>query len=166
MKILIAFASKYGSTRETSEFIKKLLEEKNHTVEVKDVSEVDNLNYDFVILGSSVKIGKILPEAKNFLKKFADDFTNVKSTFFIHCVSAKEESIENQKEIKNFVDPVKEVMKPVSEPGIFAGKVDYSKIAWIWKKMAKVDKTGKMEEGDFRNWDEIKKWVNELNLEN
>ncbi|MFA8341985.1 MAG: flavodoxin domain-containing protein [Rhodothermaceae bacterium] len=164
MKILIAYATGYGSTKEVAEFIGDLLEKNNHQTEIKNISEVESLNYDFLILGSAIKMDKILSETKTFLKKFSTELSQIKNAFFVLSITAKKESSENRDKITKFINPLSEVLKSENSPGIFAGKVDYQKIGWIWRKMAKADKTGNMEEGDFRNWDLIEKWVNELKI--
>ncbi|MBQ7357537.1 MAG: flavodoxin, partial [Clostridia bacterium] len=75
MKILIAYATKNGTTRECAELLAKQL--KNHEIELlrvgKDgeaVPEIDG--YDVVIFGSNVRMAKIDRELSEYLKKNED----------------------------------------------------------------------------------------------
>ncbi|MFH1693414.1 MAG: flavodoxin domain-containing protein [Bacillota bacterium] len=56
--VLIAYASKKGSTKEIAEEIYSCLMDMNIKVAIKDVSRVENLNdYDTLIIGSAVYYG-------------------------------------------------------------------------------------------------------------
>lgn len=88
MKILIAYATKNGTTRECAELLAKQL--KNHEIELlrvgKDgeaVPEIDG--YDVVIFGSNVRMAKIDRELSEYLKKNEDKITGVRHAFFLCC---------------------------------------------------------------------------------
>ena len=68
-KILIAYASKFGSTGEVAEAIGEVLCQEGNTVETKWVKNVKDLNnYDAVIIGSAIRYDKWMSEAKEFVK--------------------------------------------------------------------------------------------------
>jgi hypothetical protein len=46
--------------------------------------------------------------------------------------------------------------------GFFGGKVDYGRIGLFWRFIAGRDKSGEMEEGDWRDWEAIRSWASEL----
>ena len=67
-RILIVYASPYGSTRGIAGAIKKELGQKNTIVETKLIKDVIDLDrYDAVIIGSPIQYDRWMPEAKAFV---------------------------------------------------------------------------------------------------
>jgi menaquinone-dependent protoporphyrinogen oxidase len=60
--------------------------------------------------------------------------------------------------VSAFLDPVRKIHEPASI-GLFAGKMDFNKLSWVDRSIAKMVKSP---EGDFRNWGAIHAWANEL----
>ena len=73
----------------------------------------------------------------------------------------REDTEKNRTLAKNSLKPLCSIQQPV-DIGLFAGKVDYSKLGFFWKMMGKLDKSGNMREGDWRNWEEISTWAEQL----
>ncbi|MCL5067248.1 MAG: flavodoxin domain-containing protein, partial [Thaumarchaeota archaeon] len=70
MKVLVAFASKHGSTKGIAEFIGQKLREKGIEVEVLPADKVRNLRpYDAFVIGSALYLGRWMKEAKQFASK-------------------------------------------------------------------------------------------------
>ena len=62
MKLLVTYASKYGSTAEIAEVIGKELRKREYEVEVRPVDQVGNLaGYDGFVIGSAVYAGSCAP---------------------------------------------------------------------------------------------------------
>src|SRR4051794_15546773 len=67
MKVLVAVASKHGSTREIASAIVEELHASKIEADLQDVSEGSSIRgYDAVILGSAIYMGEWLPEARSF----------------------------------------------------------------------------------------------------
>ncbi|MDG6221904.1 MAG: hypothetical protein IAX21_07065 [Candidatus Bathyarchaeota archaeon] len=85
-KILVAYASKGGATKEASQIISVLLKSKySFDVEVVDLrknkKKLLNLDeYNNIVVGSGVRSGKIYDEVLDFLKQ---DFNTKKMAFFV-----------------------------------------------------------------------------------
>jgi len=74
--VLVAYASKRGSTAEIAEAIAEKLRECELAVECIPVDEVTTLEpYDAVVLGSAVHIKRWRGEAKRFLRRYADELS-------------------------------------------------------------------------------------------
>jgi menaquinone-dependent protoporphyrinogen oxidase len=70
MKVLVAFASKHGSTKGIADFIGATLRQKGLDVDVLETSQVQNIqSYDAFVLGSALFIGHWMKEAKQFALK-------------------------------------------------------------------------------------------------
>ena len=73
MRILVAVASRHGSTAEIAAAIAEELTAAGHTVDVRDVRTAgDPAPYGAVVLGSAVYMGSWLPEATAFVEEHAD----------------------------------------------------------------------------------------------
>jgi menaquinone-dependent protoporphyrinogen oxidase len=68
--ILIAYATRYGSTQEVADAVGAILRERGFAMEVRRAREVRSLDgFSGVVLGSPLYIGSLLREARKFLKR-------------------------------------------------------------------------------------------------
>jgi menaquinone-dependent protoporphyrinogen IX oxidase len=87
-KILVAYASKGGATKEASEITAEVLKKKyNSTVDLIDLrkSKPKLVEYDRVVVGAGVRGGKVYNDAVEFLKQ---NFESRKVSFFVCCGGA------------------------------------------------------------------------------
>jgi menaquinone-dependent protoporphyrinogen oxidase len=69
-RTLVAFASKHGSTEEVARAIGAQLGEAGHDVDIRDAAVVTNLDaYEGVVLGGSLYVGRLHPDAREFLRR-------------------------------------------------------------------------------------------------
>ena len=161
-KILITYATKTGSTSEIARFIGDVLEDDGFAVDVSEIGEVVDLSgYQTVVIGSATRMDKVLNEAAKFMLQHQKEFQHKTTAYFLVGVTMKEDNLENRQKAEATLAPLCEIKEPLSM-GMFAGKLDYSKIGLFWRVLASKDKTGFMEEGDFRDWIKIKDWAVEL----
>jgi menaquinone-dependent protoporphyrinogen oxidase len=159
-KILVAYSSRTGSTAEVADAIGKKLAQGGTTVDVMSVKDVRSLNgYRAVVLGSAIRADKILPEISSFVKANKNELQKVPVAYFIVCMTLREDTPEKRKKADAYLDPLRAEIKPV-DAGLFAGKMDYSKLSFIEKLIIK--NIVKVTEGDFRNWPEINGWAETL----
>jgi len=70
-RILVAYASWCGSTAEVAEAVAQVLREDGDMVEVRPAREVEDVGpYKAVVIGSAARIGKLMPDSVNFVKRF------------------------------------------------------------------------------------------------
>ena len=73
MRVLVAYASKHGSTKEMAEFIGKKLAGHNLETDIQYVGAVTHLqDYDAVVIGSAVYAEQWRPDAAQFIKARTD----------------------------------------------------------------------------------------------
>lgn len=160
--ILIAFAGNYDSTKEIAQYIAGILTRMGGVVEVKGVEEVSSLaKYDAVIIGSAARMDKLLGKTLRFARRHADELRQKITAYFVTCITMKNDTPENREKASGFLLPLSRIKEPVGL-GLFGGKLEYSKIGFLWKTIAKQDKTGYMVEGDFRDWSKIKAWAMDI----
>jgi menaquinone-dependent protoporphyrinogen oxidase len=166
-RILVVYASRYGSTMEVAEAIGDALGDRGTDVDVdvlaaKDATAagVDASSYGMVIIGSPVYAGKWLGDAVAFVKKHANDLQEVPVAIFSVGLTMTEDTPENRATMAEVAKGITAVVSPVAT-GMFAGKMDYKVLNLPMRMMVKAIKAP---EGDFRDWDAIRAWADGLPL--
>jgi menaquinone-dependent protoporphyrinogen oxidase len=159
-KILVAYASKGGSTAEVANEIGKVLNAQGLTVDVRQVNTVTDVSsYQAVIIGSAIRMGGWLSAAKKFVKTHQQTLSKIPTAYFAVCLSLKDDTEENRREAAKYLDAVRAIVEPKAV-GLFAGKMDYRMLSFLDRLIS--EKMAKAPEGDFRNWDAIRDWAANL----
>lgn len=162
-KILIAYASKFGSTAEVAITMGDVLCQQGNIVETKWVKNVKDLNhYDAVIIGSPIRYDKWMSEAKEFVKANQKILQQLPTAYFFTCLLLHKLNPKGDLEAKEYSDKLQSLVpqvKPVSIGG-FAGVLDYSNMGFFSRLILKaiLFKKG-VKEGDYRDWDAIRSWA-------
>lgn len=161
-KILVAYASKAGSTSEIAAAIGEVLSKNGADVTVERIKNVKDISaYQAVVVGSLIRMGSWVPEAKNFVKANKDAFGKIPTAFFTACDTMKEDTEEKRAEVAGYLEPIHQIFKPL-ESGMFAGKMDTAKLNFLDRTIINMMSEGKNPNGDFRNWDAINAWAASL----
>jgi menaquinone-dependent protoporphyrinogen oxidase len=76
--VLVAYATKYGSTAETARILAESLEREGLRVEVRTVGEVKDLSpYSAVVLAAALYIGRLHKDARHFLAIWREELERV-----------------------------------------------------------------------------------------
>ena len=158
-KILVAYASRCGSTGEVGEAIGEVLCNGGATTDVRLAKDVTDVSpYRAVVVGSAIRMGRWLPEAVKFVETHRGALSQVPVAYFAVCMTLKDDTEENRREVAAYLDPVREIVQPV-DVGLFAGAMNYSKLSIPFRLIIKAMK---VPEGDFRDWDGIRAWATNL----
>ncbi len=160
-RILVGYASKYGSTGGIAETIGKELCNAGATVDVFPARNAINVNsYQGVIIGSAIYMGKWMSEAVDFVKENKDTLSKVPVAYFLVGMTLVRPTEENRAKVLSYMDPILKAVPEIKPVGIgtFAGAMNYNNLSWINKKILKSKGTP---EGDFRDWNEIRAWARE-----
>ncbi|MDL1923501.1 flavodoxin [Chloroflexi bacterium CFX3] len=164
-KILIAYASKAGSTAEVAEFIAKVMREAGAAVDVRPVRDVRDISaYQGVLLGSAIRMGKVLPEVVNFAKTHAAALAHLPVAYFNVNMTLKDDTPENRTIVDAYLDPLRAICTPVSTAA-FAGKMDYSRLGWLLRfffSRSKGKEENPIPEGNWLDWEKIRTWALEV----
>jgi len=158
-RILVAYASKYGSTGGVADAMGQTLCGKGAAVDVRLMKNVRNLEtYQGVVLGAPVYMGKWLPEAADFVQQHVEALGRVPLACFVVCMLLHEPTPDNMAKALAYLDPVLKAAPPLKPVGVgaFAGALDYGKLSWAMKK---VMQSKAQPEGDFRDWKAIHAWA-------
>jgi len=158
-KILVAYASRCGSTGEVAEAIGQVLCDAGAAVDVRLAKNVTDVSpYRAVIVGSAIRMGRWLPEAVGFVETHREPLSRVPVAYFLSCMTLEDDTEEKRRTVAIYLDPVREIVQPV-DVGLFAGAMDYDKLPFIFRLMMKTLGTP---EGDFRDWEGIRAWADGL----
>lgn len=158
MKILIAVASKHGSTREIADAISEELWAARHQADVRDVREVDDLGaYDAAVIGSAVFLGNWMSEARAFVETNRAQLLSMPVWLFSsgpiifrdgeagHPASADE---------PRHLDRLLEA-SGARDHRVFGGKLDRRQLNVMERLSVGA---AKAKDGDYRDWKDIREW--------
>ncbi len=179
MKTLLVYGTRYGATAGTSEEIAKILREEGFDVKVVNVKEEkikDISEYELIIVGSGMQMGKWTGEAEDFLKKFQKEFARKKFALFVSSMKSvperegKADEVAKAKRIDLEDIIAKYNLQPIAV-GFFGGVLNFNKMNFLFRRTLGFLKPQLEADGfkptepnvyDLRDWEEIRKWTKEL----
>ena len=164
-KILVAYASRAGSTVGVAEAIGQTLAESGAQVEVRPMKDVKDLApYRAVVAGSAIQGKRWLPEAMQFMQTHRAALAQKPFAAFLVCMTLAMPGADKYREhVADFLQPVRALVRPVSE-GLFAGALDISKVpSFRDRLMFRLSVVfGVWAEGDHRDWNAIRAWAESI----
>ena len=169
MRVLVAYASKSGSTKGIAEFVGEKLREQGMQVDVQEVGAVRNAaDYDAFVIGSAVYMFHWLKEAKKFVSKNSSLLVNRPVWLFSSGpvgTQSKNEKGQDLLEVSGpkELDELRALVKP-RDHRVFFGVLDSMRVTGTMGfayKLARRSRAAReaMPEGDFRDWKKIETWA-------
>jgi menaquinone-dependent protoporphyrinogen oxidase len=159
-KVLVAYASKYGSTREIAETIAEAMRENDIMVDLSSADKVSEIrDYNAVILGSAIYVGNWPKSAVSFLKGNQKFLKEIPVWLFSSGPSGEGEPAQLVDGVlyPPSLKPLIEEINPV-DITVFHGDINLTKISAMEKWAIK--NVVKKPFGDYRDWNSIQKWTN------
>jgi len=160
-RILVAYASKYGATAEIAEKISQVLSQTGLQVEVLPVNHVSDLSqYQAVILGSAVYIGKWRKEMVKFLQNNEKLMAERSVWLFSSGPTGEGDPVEIM-EGWRFPEAQKPIIERIQPRDIafFHGMLDMKKLSFLERLAVKGMGAPT---GDFRDWNAIASWTTNI----
>jgi menaquinone-dependent protoporphyrinogen oxidase len=159
--ILVAYATKHGSTKEIAERIGKVLRDGGLPVEIIPVKQVASLEpFRAVVLGSASYYGFWRREAVKFLKKRAAELAARPAWLFMSGPGGKGDPVELLKGrvYPPGLQPTLDAIKP-RDVAAFHGNTSPEKFSgwekWVLRRVGS-------DAADFRDWDMITDWAKSI----
>jgi menaquinone-dependent protoporphyrinogen oxidase len=166
-RVLVAYASRCGSTGGVAEAIGRELCKGGAQVDVRLVDKVTDVSpYRAVIVGSAVRRGRWLDEAIEFVTKHKKTLAGRPTAYFLTCISLARPSDQARRQARGYMNSVLNEVKVVKprDLGMFAGVLDYDKISWLMRIIMRRKMRAKgIKPGDYRDWAAIRSWATRLN---
>jgi menaquinone-dependent protoporphyrinogen oxidase len=158
--ILVAYATRYGSTQEVAEAVAATLRERGLAVDIRPMREVRGLEgYRAIVLGAPLYMFHWHKDALHFLARHREALTARPLAVFALGPFHDEE--KEYQEVRRQLD--KELAKfPWLTPtaiAIFGGKVDPQKLTFPHNLVPALKN---MPASDVRDWAAIRAWANDL----
>jgi len=152
-RILVAYATKHGSTREVAETIAHALLEQGCEAEIRTAADVTSLvGYDGVVLGGSIYFGRWHSDAIAFLERHREALSRTPLAVFALGPQTLEESdvVKSRAQLDRALARV-----AVDDPAlvaVFGGVVDPAKLRFPLSRLPA---------SDARDWDAVRAWASD-----
>jgi menaquinone-dependent protoporphyrinogen oxidase len=148
--ILVAYASRYGTTGEVATSIAATLRERGLKVEILPAEEVEDLSpYAGVVLGGGIYIGRWHRNARGFARLFENELRRVPvAVFALGPVTDKpkdtaDSALQLRRNLKRLpIEPF--------DARVFGGAFDPSRVGFPFNRLPAAD---------VRDWDAIREWA-------
>lgn len=153
--VLLAYASRYGSTQEVADTIAGALRTTGLRVDIQHIPQVKSLaHYEAVVLGAAIYNARWHPDAHQFLSRYQEPLRQRPVAIFaLGPLSTSEAAMQRS---RSQLD--RELAKyPWLQPaavGMFVGKIDPAKLGFF-------DRLGTTA-SDHRDWEAIRAWADAL----
>ena len=158
-RILVAYATRNGSTTGIAGAVGKELQSAGYNVEVKEIKTVTTIEgYDSIVIGAPIYIGKVIDVAR-FVGRYRDQLSTRPVAAFAVGILAP--ASKDPKQVEDSMKALHTSLAPLQPVAVtlFAGRLDPEKLSFIQRRMTGFVKAPK---GDFRDWDAIAAWAREL----
>jgi menaquinone-dependent protoporphyrinogen oxidase len=153
MKVLVAYASRHGATKEIAERITTALREGGFATDLLPASSVDDIEmYDAFVIGSAAYTGQWLREAAEFVRRHGRALAE-RPVWLFSSGPIGGFQMPEPKDLAEF----RGVIRPRGDR-VFGGKLDPAHLSFVERMMAKVVRVS----GDFRDWAKIDAWAREI----
>jgi menaquinone-dependent protoporphyrinogen oxidase len=153
-RVLVAYASKMGSTKEIAEAIGDRLTERGCQADVRSAGTVRSVDgYDAIVLGSAVYAARWRPEAVHFVRHHRGELSARRVWLFESgWVGPRPKALAATPGARR-----RAVRVGAPVPAVFGGRLDPELATGVLDRAL----ANKMP-GDARDWDEIRSWTDHV----
>ena len=156
-KVLVAYATRYGSTHEVAKMVAATLREEGLIVDVRSAAEVRDLgDYRAVVVGAPLYMFNWLKEARSFVARHRASLERVPVAVFALGPTADKE--KDWQETRGQLDKVLAGfpwLRPAAVE-LFGGKFDPARLTFPYTLIPAMKH---MPASDIRDWDAVRNWA-------
>jgi menaquinone-dependent protoporphyrinogen oxidase len=157
MTVLVAYASKHGSTQGIAERITGKLRQMGKQAEALPVDAVkDTGSYEALVVGSAIYYGSWLKEATEFVHR-NETMLAGRPVWMFSVGPLGVDFMDDEQQPKEKAE-FQETIKP-RDHRVFFGALDHNRLSFTERMMAKAVRAP---EGDYRNWEAIDAWAESI----
>jgi len=159
--ILVAYATRYGSTKEVAETVAATLGEQGLEVEVKTAREVRSLDgYGAVVLGTPLYMGALFKDVRALLERNQAALEQTPLALFALGPVSAADGVEGSRQQLDTALAKLPWLSPVAME-VFVGKYDPAKLGWKDRMIAALPASPLHGEPahDERDWEAIRGWA-------
>ena len=157
MAILVAYASKHGSTQGIAERIAEKLRQLGKQAEARPVEAVaDPGSYEAFVIGSAVYYGSWMKEATEWVRR--NQAVLAEHPVWLFSVGPLGTEIQDAEQQPKEMAEFQQSIRP-RDQRIFFGALDHHRLSFAERMMVKAVRAP---EGDFRDWQAIEAWAESI----
>lgn len=168
MKVLVAYASKYGATEGIAQRIGETLTGRGLEVDVRRCKDLEEASgYDAYVIGSATYEFNWRKTARKFVERNADELAAKPTWLFASGPVGPEKVDEEGKDVLKGAEPrqfekYEELIHPRGTQ-VFLGAYDHDKIRGADRIITWMPAIRDiLPQGDFREWDVIEAWASDI----
>lgn len=165
--ILVAYATRYGSTQEVAEAVATALRERGLPVDLRPMRQVESLSaYSAVVLGAPLYIGRLQKDAQRFLAQHAQGLAGRPVAFFALGPLSSPAAEEGWQAARQMLDGELARFPSLTlvARALFGGKYDPARLRLGDRLLAALPASPLhgVPASDVRDWAAIRAWAGEL----
>ena len=163
-QVLVAYGSRYGSTREVAEAVASTLRERGVRADAKPAGEVRSLDgYDGVVIGTPLYLGALHKDVRALLEKNRDALAGRPLAVFALGPIKGDDGLDASHE-QLLTALAKSPMPTPVATGVFVGAYDPARLGFKDRMLAALPASPLHGEPahDDRDWDAIRAWASEV----
>lgn len=159
--VLIAFATRGGTTQSIAERLGARLAATGHRATVGPVQDdPDPAAYEALVIGAGVLGGSVYPAAGEWLTAHRVGLTGRPVAVFVTCLTVVADDAERRAQALAYPRQLAAVLPaPALDTRVFAGAYDPGRRR-RWERVAAL--LNRAPRGDFRDWKAVDAWAEEL----
>lgn len=163
-QVLVAYGSRYGSTREVAEAVASALRERGLQADAQPAREVRSLDgYDGVVIGTPLYLGALHKDVRALLEKNRDSLAaRPLAVFALGPINAEDGLDASREQLLTAL--AKTPMPTPVATGVFVGAYDPARLRFKDRMLAALPASPLHGEPahDDRDWDAIRSWAGEV----
>ena len=154
MTVLVAYASKHGSTQGIAERIARELGQLGIQAEARPLDEVsDPGSYEALVIGSAIYYGSWMKEATEWVHR--NQAVLAKLPVWLFSVGPLGTEVKDAEQQPKDMAEFQQAIRP-REQRVFFGALDHHRLSFAERMVVKAVRAP---EGDFRDWEAIDAWA-------
>lgn len=149
-RVLVAYASKRGSTEEVARAVGSTIRRAGHHVDVRRAKTATDVGqYDAVVVGGSIYMGRWHGDARAFLRRHRDELSRQQlAVFAMGPLTLEDSDVAGSR--RQLDHALAQIGVRPALVAIFGGVVDPEKLRFPFNRMR---------ETDARDWEAIERWA-------
>jgi menaquinone-dependent protoporphyrinogen oxidase len=157
MTVLVAYASKHGSTRGIAERIAEQLRQLGKEAEARPLDAVDDPgSYEALVIGSAIYYGSWMKEATEWVHR--NQTVLAQRPVWLFSVGPLGTEVKDAEQQPKEMAEFQQAIRP-REQRVFFGALDHHRLSFAERMVVKAVRAP---EGDFRDWQAIEAWVESI----
>jgi len=173
MRVLVAYASRYGATRGIAERIAEVLRQQDQEVVVQPVREAsDPSGYEAFVIGSAAYYFHWMMDARKFVRRHRDLLASRPVWLFSSGPLGTKTEDDQGRDLRTVLEPreIEEFRNTISpvEHRVFFGAMDPGGLNFTHRLLFKLPANrdnALFPIGDFRDWSDIEAWARTIGVE-